>query len=100
MWGGNAGLSVAGPSHTKLELTFENNMEILTDVKNLLNKTKMMLSEKREEQTDEFGYAVEGVLLAIVAVLGVLGNLMCSLTFSLKRSKNTFHQLMIGKKND
>ena len=75
-------------------------MEILTDVKKLLNKTKMMLSEKREEQTDEFGYAVEGVLLAIVAVLGVLGNLMCSLTFSLKRSKNTFHQLMIGKKKD
>ena len=72
-------------------------MEILTEVRNLLNKTKMMLSERTEEQTVQFGFVVEGVLLSAVAIFGVFGNLLCILSFSLRRNKNTFHHLMLGR---
>ena len=73
-------------------------MDILVDVRKLLNKTKMMLSEKTEEDpTNNFGFVVEGIFLVIVALLGVLGNLLCIIAFSVKRNKNTFHHLMLGK---
>ena len=73
-------------------------MDILLDVRNLLNKTKMVLSEKTEEDsTNNFGFVVEGIFLVIVALLGVLGNILCIITFSVKRNKNTFHHLMLGK---
>ena len=77
---------------------FQIKMDILVDVRNLLNKTKMMLSEKTEEDTtNNFGFIVEGLLLVIIALLGVLGNLLCIIAFSVKRNKNTFHHLMLGK---
>ena len=76
---------------------FQIKMDILVDVRNLLNKTKMMLSEKTEEDpSNNFGFVVEGILLVIIALLGVLGNLLCIIAFSLKRNKNTFHHLMLG----
>ena len=73
-------------------------MDILVDVRKLLNKTKMVLSEKTEEDpTNNFGFVVEGILLVIVALLGVLGNLLCIIAFAVKRNKNTFHHLMLGE---
>ena len=58
----------------------------------------MMLSEKTEEDpSNNFGFVVEGILLLIIALLGVLGNLLCIIAFSVKRNKNTFHHLMLGK---
>ena len=77
---------------------FQIDMEILIDVRNLLNKTKMMLSEKTEEDSNNnFGFVVEGIFLVIVALLGVVGNVLCIIAFSVKRNKNTFHHLMLGK---
>ena len=70
-------------------------MDILSNVRELLNKTKIMLSEKTED--DNFGLIVEGILLVIVSLLGIVGNLGCILAFCLKRNKNTFHHLMLGK---
>ena len=72
-------------------------MEILTEVRDLLNKTKIMLSQRTEEQTVSFGFVVEGVLLSLIAMFGVFGNLFCILSFSLKKNKNTFHHLMLGR---
>ena len=81
-----------------MEKQFQINMDILVDVRKLLNKTKMVLSEKTEEDpTNDFGFVVEGILLVIVALLGVLGNLLCIIAFAVKRNKNTFHHLMLGE---
>ena len=69
---------------------FQINMDILIDVRNLLNKTMMMLSEKTEEDTtNNFGFIVEGLLLVIIALLGVLGNLLCIIAFSVKSRGRT-----------
>ena len=71
----------------------------LLNIQNILNKTKMMLEAKEEEVHDQnmFGWIVEGLLLVIVAVTGVIGNIFCIIGFAVKRNKSNFHHLMLGK---
>ena len=46
---------------------------------------------------DLFEFYIEGVMLLVVAVLGILGNIFFILLFSCRRKRlNTFHSLMVS----
>ena len=49
-----------------------------------------------EDFSDTFEFYVEGVLLFIVAVIGIIGNISFIIIFSAHQKKlNTFHSLMV-----
>ena len=73
----------------------------LMNIQNMLNKTRLILEEREEDVNIQnlFGWIVEGLLLVIVAVTGVIGNIFCIIGFAVKRNKGNFHFLMLGKRN-
>ena len=73
-------------------------MENLEKIYDMMNKTKRLLDEKEAElnERNEFGWIVEGLILVVVALSGLVGNILCIISFSLKKNKSNFHQLMLG----
>lgn len=50
-----------------------------------------------EQFSETFEFYVEGLLLMIVAIIGIIGNVLFILLFSCRASKiNTFHSLMVS----
>ena len=72
----------------------------LSEIHDILNKTQWLLNKKEEDfqQSHNFGWTVEGVMLVIVASSGIIGNVFCIIGFTIKQNKNNFHHLMLGKR--
>ena len=56
----------------------------------------MTLNRTQDTLADIFEFYIEGVMLLVVAVLGILGNFFFIIVFSCKKNINTFHSLMVS----
>ena len=57
----------------------------------------MMNLSAAEEFSETFEFYVEGLLLMVVAIIGIIGNVLFILLFSCNAKKiNTFHSLMVS----
>ena len=57
----------------------------------------MMNLTATEEFSETFEFYVEGLLLMVVAIVGIIGNVLFILLFSCHANKiNTFHSLMVS----
>ena len=67
------------------------------DNKALSLRIKTMNLSASEEFSETFEFYVEGLLLMIVAIIGIIGNVLFILLFSCRANKiNTFHSLMVS----
>ena len=71
----------------------------LMNIQNMLNKTRLILEEREEDVNIQnlFGWIVEGLLLVIVALTGVIGNIFCIIGFAVKRNKDLLHITTIDR---